>query len=59
MEPSQTYCPEEQLDVMVTAGIDKPTETTIENHLYLVFVLERRAREVFALLDKIFLTNLN
>jgi len=59
MEPSQTYSLEEKLDVMVTAGMDEPIETMIEIHPYLVFVVERRACEVFALLGYDFLTNLN
>jgi hypothetical protein len=50
MEPSQMYSLEEQLDVMGTAGMDEPIETMIENHPYLVFVVERRAREDLALL---------
>jgi len=54
MDPSQTYSLEE-LDVMVAAGMDKPIENLIVNHPYLVFVVERRGREVFGLLGKNFL----
>jgi len=50
MEPSQTYSVQEQLDVMVCRGMDEPIETMIKNRPYLVLVVERRAREVFALL---------
>jgi len=50
MEPSRAYSLEEQLNVMVSAGIDEPVETMIVDHSYLVFVVERRDREVFVLL---------
>jgi len=47
MDPSQAYSLEERLDVMVAAGMDEPIETMIADHSYLVFVVERRGREVF------------
>jgi len=59
MEPSRAYSLEEQLNVMVSAGIDEPVETMIVDHSYLVFVVERRDREVFVLLGYNFLTRLN
>jgi len=43
----------------VSAGIDEPVETMIVDHSYLVFVVERRDREVFVLLGYNFLTRLN
>ena len=52
------YSLEKQLDEMVAAGADEPIEKLIVNHPYLVFVVERRGREVFALLGKYFLDDL-
>ena len=48
------YSLEEELDVMVAAGMAEPMETMIVNCPYLMFVMERRAHEVFVLLRKCF-----
>ena len=50
------YSLEEDLRVMEAAGLNWPIENLIVDHSYLVFVVERRDREVFALLGKYFWT---
>jgi len=52
------YSLEEELRVMAAAGLNEPIENLIVDHPYLVFVVERRDREVFALLGKYFLDDL-
>jgi len=48
----------EELRAMLAAGSDQPIENLIANHSYLVLLIGRRHREVFALLEKDFLDDL-
>jgi len=50
MEPSQTGSVQEQMNVMVTMGIDRPIETMIRDYPYLVLLVEIRVCEIFVLL---------
>jgi len=53
------YSLEKRLNEMIAAGADEPIDTLIVNLPYLVFIVERRGREIFALLGYDILDNFN